>query len=182
MTVVIVYHTIMDKIILLTGNIGSGKSEAARHLAEYHGYWPMKFAGPLKDMLRTMGLSEAHIEGEFKEVKTALLGGKSPREAMESLGSWGRQTFGADHWASMLVGQILAGSHRLIVVDDTRYRNEIAVIKMAFPGKVLVVNIVRPGKGRASKHESANQDLPYDHQIINSGSLQNFHIKLDMLP
>ena len=44
-------------------------------------------------MLYQLGLGEAHIEGALKEVPCELLGGKTPRYAMQTLGTeWGRDT------------------------------------------------------------------------------------------
>lgn len=63
-------------LIALTSNcMGAGKSEAAGHLIAKHGFVPMKFAGPLKDMtraaLRVLGYDpdtvERYVEGDLKE-------------------------------------------------------------------------------------------------------------------
>jgi hypothetical protein len=57
------------RIILgLSGLAGSGKSTAAMHLVKNRGWARVRFAGPLKDMCRALGLSEDEIEGSLKEV------------------------------------------------------------------------------------------------------------------
>jgi putative protein kinase ArgK-like GTPase of G3E family len=80
------------QIIGLTGLMGSGKSLAAQEL-ERIGFTRTRFAGSLKDMMRVLGLTEEEIEGNLKETACALLGGKTPRYAMQTIGTeWGRST------------------------------------------------------------------------------------------
>ena len=51
----------LPKVIVLTGQAGSGKSTIAAQLAT-QGYTVVKFAGPLKDMLRALGLTDAEMD------------------------------------------------------------------------------------------------------------------------
>ena len=60
------------QIIALTGPKGAGKSTVAQHLVDAHGYHRMRFADPVKRMLRAMGLSVEHIDGALKEMPVAL--------------------------------------------------------------------------------------------------------------
>lgn len=118
---------IQPPVIALTGPAGSGKSTASKYLVEKHGYQLVKFAGPLKDMLRAIGLSEAQIEGELKEEPCEWLQGATPRHAMQTLGTqWGRACIGPSFWIELWVrrvNQIIAeGGH--VVVDDCRFPNE----------------------------------------------------------
>lgn len=46
------------KIIAFSGCIGTGKTTAANFLRERYGYALIKFADPLKSMLRALGLTE----------------------------------------------------------------------------------------------------------------------------
>lgn len=81
---------ILPPVIALTGLAGSGKSTASKYLVEKHGYQLVKFAGPLKDMLRAIGFGEDDIEGNGKELSNSLLCDKTPRHAMQTLGTeWG---------------------------------------------------------------------------------------------
>ncbi|MEV4606233.1 AAA family ATPase [Neorhizobium sp. LMR1-1-1.1] len=122
----------MPPIVAFTGQAGSGKSTATRYLVEKHGYTRVKFAGPLKDMMRVIGLSEEQIEGEMKEAGATLLCGESPRHAMQTLGTeWGRKCIGADFWINLWrerVARAWASGGR-VVVDDCRFPNEAAAIR-----------------------------------------------------
>lgn len=57
----------MTKILVLTGEAGAGKSTIARELERLEGFARIRFAGPLKDMVRALGLTEREIEGDLKE-------------------------------------------------------------------------------------------------------------------
>lgn len=144
---------ILPPVIALTGLAGSGKSTASKYLVEKHGYQLVKFAGPLKDMLQAIGLSEGHIEGAHKETELAMLSGHTPRHAMQTLGTeWGRKCMGEDFWTNLWrsrVDGVLAFGGR-VVVDDCRFPNEADEVRKL--GGV-VWRIVGRG-GIAGSHES----------------------------
>lgn len=122
----------LPPIVAFTGPAGSGKSTATRHLIERYGYTLVKFAGPLKDMLRAVGMAEDEIEGSYKETSFAYLCGKTPRHAMQTLGTeWGRKCMGEDFWINLWrrrVEQVFAEAGR-VVVDDCRFPNEAQAIR-----------------------------------------------------
>jgi hypothetical protein len=142
----------LPSVIALCGRAGAGKSFAAEALALY-GYRTVKFAGPLKGMLRALGLTEAEIEGDRKEAPCALLGGKSPRQAMQTLGTeWGRGLIDPELWTrawSLEVEKRLALGQK-VVVDDCRFENELAVVQQF--GRAI--RIRRPGATIAAPHAS----------------------------
>lgn len=121
-------------LIGLIGRKGAGKDTAAEVLLA-QGYENVKFAGALKDMIRCVlayqGVDsitiERMIEGDLKEVPTEYLAGRTPRYAMQTLGTeWGRKLIGEGFWvgATMLrVKAFLAGG-KGVVVTDVRFPNE----------------------------------------------------------
>lgn len=121
----------MTALLGITGKAGSGKSTAAQVLIDA-GWVRIKFADPLKDMLRAIGLTEDQIEGHLKEVPCDLLQGKTPRWAMQSLGTeWGRWCIGERFWMDIARRKIaLAMAAGLnVVVDDVRFENEAHIIR-----------------------------------------------------
>lgn len=169
---------ILPPVIALTGLAGSGKSTASKYLIEKHGYQLVKFAGPLKDMLRAIGLSEAQIEGELKEEPCEWLQGATPRHAMQTLGTqWGRACIGPSFWIELWVrrvNQIIAeGGH--VVVDDCRFPNEADEVRKH--GGV-VWQLVGRG-GIAGSHESEAGCGQADVQIRNIGGIDGLHHQLD---
>lgn len=169
---------ILPPVIALTGPAGSGKSTASKYLVEKYGYQLVKFAGPLKDMLRAIGLSEAQIEGELKEEPCEWLQGATPRHAMQTLGTeWGRKCMGEDFWTNLWRSRVdgaLAFGGR-VVVDDCRFPNEAAEVRK-FGG--VVWQLVGRG-GIAGGHESEAGCGEADVQIRNIGGIDGLHHQLD---
>jgi len=155
----------VSRLIALTGYAGSGKSTVARHLVEAHGFTLVKFAGPLKAMMRCLGLGDREIEGDLKEQSHPVLCGKSPRHAMQTLGTeWGRETIGSQLWVNVAVESTLAAldSGGSVVIDDCRFENECAAVR-GLSGEV--VQITRPGVGRVNEHPSENLPMPTWHWL-----------------
>lgn len=148
----------------ISGRKGSGKSEAAKVLL-HAGWKRVKFADPLKNMLRVMGLDDRHIEGELKELPCDILGGQTPRWAMQSLGTeWGRKMIYDDLWLNLAkreIALVLAQGHN-VVVDDVRFENEAAMLR-DLGGSVLEI---RRGPAPEVTHESekgVTADLVYEN-------------------
>jgi hypothetical protein len=168
-------------IIAFSGLAGSGKSTAAAHLVERHGFERIRFAGPLKDMMRALGLSEREIEGDLKEKPCALLCGHTPRHGMQTLGTeWGRTQLGVNLW----INAWRAAVDRLaptvpVVVDDCRFPNEAEAI-LAAGGDI--VRIVRTGAGvGAAGHSSEGHQLPFVFSIENNGTTDDLFRAVDQL-
>ena len=132
-------------LIALTGPAGCGKSTAAHRLGAWNlgGFHRVRFAGPLKAALRAIGLTEAQVDGDEKEIPCDLLCGKTPRHAMQTLGvEWGRTHIGADLWAraAMAQAEALRASGRPVVIDDCRFDNEAAAVAAAGGHVIYLTN------------------------------------------
>ena len=160
-------------IIGLTGYAGSGKSTAAQILVERHGFTLVKFAGPLKKMMRCLGLGDREIEGDLKETPHPVLNNKTPRYAMQTLGTeWGRDQIGPALWVNVAMEaacKVLDQGGR-VVIDDCRFPNEAAAIKQA-GGTVIKIN--RPGVGPVNGHVSEHLP-PHDLEVFNSRNVAQF--------
>lgn len=148
------------KLIALTGPKGCGKTTVGALVSE----WPNmvcalssarhRFAGPLKAMLRTLGLTEAQVDGNDKETPCELLCGRSPRTAMATLGTeWGRMLIGEDLWvnATMLRVDADLAAGKLVVIDDLRFDNEAAAVRKRGG---LIIQLERPGISYTGEHAS----------------------------
>jgi len=167
-------------IIALVGNAGAGKSTVARYLTEVHGYKVVKFAGPLKAMLRAIGLGDDELEGHLKEVPSSLLCGRTPRHAMVTLGTeWARDHIGVSFWTGLwedTVCRVLDEGGR-VVVDDCRFPNELAAAE-SMGG--VAWHIVRPDHAGSSipTHRSEGAlAAHYDRmpKLVNHGSILDLH-------
>jgi len=152
-------------VVGLVGHKRVGKDTAARALEE-QGFVNLKFAEPLKDMLRVLfkhcgfgpEIIERMIDGDLKEIGIAALGGRSPRYLMETLGTdWGREMVTDDIWVSLTKTKAsLAGK---AVITDVRFENEVEAVREL--GGMLV-RIERPSLPKEIGHAStkAIDDLP----------------------
>lgn len=166
-------------LVGLIGHKGSGKDTAAEVYGQY-GYTNLKFAEPLKDMLRVIfraaGDDEATIErridGDLKEMPCAALRGKTPRFAMQTLGTeWGRDTIGDDIWTNLLA--MRAKAEDMVVVTDVRFPNEVETI-YGLGGRMIGVH--RPDLDPDLSHPSEQFVFEFDpdYSHFNEGNRAEF--------
>jgi hypothetical protein len=167
-------------LIGLTGLAGSGKSEVASILTGPFGFARVKFADPLKNMLRTMladiGHSaadvERYLEGDLKETVVDGLHdfGITARHLMVTLGTeWGRMQVHADLWIQLWKAKAERFAH--VIADDVRFDNEVAAIREA-GGEIW--QVVRPGL-TAAAHASEQLSVVPDRIFHNTGTLLELH-------
>ena len=162
------------RLIGLVGYAGSGKSLVGKMLG-HHGYLRMRYAQVLKGMLYSMGLSEEELDGSLKETPCELLGGKTPRYAMLTLGTeWGRSMIDWDVWVRATMKMVdleLTWPMARVVIDDVRFPNEATAIRER--GGVIW-KIVRPNITPGSSHisETGQDEIVPDLVIENSGTEQ----------
>lgn len=164
----------LPRVVALTGAAGSGKSTAADYLVRQHGYERVKFAGPLKAAMAAMGFSQEQIEGHLKETPCAWLNFKTPRHAMQTLGTeWGRTCIGEDFWAELWVhhaNNALAVGGR-VVVDDCRFPNEAAAVRSL--GGVIIK--LEGRGGIAGSHASEAGCGTWDGVVENDGCVTDLY-------
>jgi hypothetical protein len=169
-------------IIGLSGVAGAGKSFAALHLTERRGFRRIRFAEPLKAMLRTLGCSNEELDGAAKEAPCPALCGRTPREAMQTLGTeWGRQLIHPDLWLEAWRRRVAAVAEfapaAQIVVDDVRFLNEAEAI-WRLGG--MIWRIDREGaRGGAPAHVSEAMPFGCDRRVWNAGEADAFRAALD---
>ena len=174
-------------IIALSGRAGCGKSTAAAYLAEHHGFARVRFAGPLKAMVRTFlaeigtpdDVIERMIEGDLKEVPSAAFSGASPRRVMQTLGTeWGREqissTLWTDAWRSAAKAALAWAPG--VVVEDCRFENEGAAV---IDAGGVIVRIERPGLAPLAGDHISERGLDLGWRVHNDGPPEILHARLD---
>ena len=166
----------MTKIIGITGIAGSGKSTIADILVRDFGFVRVKMAGPLKSMLRAIGLGDEHLEGDLKTASIHMLCGKTPRHAMQTLGTeWGRECIGPDFWVNVWCENVWHaleyGECGGVVCDDIRFANEADAVRR-IGGEIWGVSRdgVLPGT-HSSETELAH--IAPDVLIHNGGTIED---------
>jgi len=170
-------------IVSFVGEIGSGKSTAAKYLVEHWGFTYLRFAGPLKDMLYALGLSKDQVDGNLKEVPCDALLGKTPRWAMQSLGTeWGRDCIGNGFWMGLWKQRAkkIVDSGRCVVVDDCRFENEHYAIQDLGGVQIRILRDPLVGAER-SPHVSEAFRVPSDLQIPNIDTVDFLYENIDQV-
>lgn len=168
------------RLIALTGYAGSGKSTVAEHLARAHGYRRIRFADPLKDMLKVgFGLTDEHVNGGLKETPLDVLGGRSPRQAMQTLGTeWGRETMHPELWVRAWRARVDASTAG-VVVEDLRFLNEARMVR-ARGGEIWRIH--RPGCSAGGHISEQELDRITPRAVItNDGEIEELYPLIDYL-
>ena len=171
-------------IVGIIGKKQSGKSAIGSHLVHLRGYTVLPMAETLKRMLVEMGVPRANLYGteEEKEMPLEMLGGKTARKAMQTLGTeWGRNCIEFDLWAKMWMKsarRLIESGCSSIVCDDVRMYNECDAIEKLGG---LLIYVQRPGIATADGHfsELHIENLPYHYKIVNDGDLDDLRAKVD---
>lgn len=164
----------MPKLIGLIGPIGAGKTTAAAYLEAMWFFKRLRFADPLKEMLQALGLGGRDLDGDLKETPHPRLCGRTPRHAMQTLGTeWGRRLIAPELWIEAMrfrLDEYFARPHATgAVVDDVRFPNEVALLR-SLGGAIWRIT----GRGDASPglHVSEHhwREVKPDAEIDNSGT------------
>ena len=157
-------------IIAFKGKGGSGKSTAAKMLVD-QGYVKTSFAEPMRRMLEAIGVEcDAMTDTERKEAPLGVLSGKSPRVALQMLGTeWGRAldpNFWVNLWGIKAAGILALGQN--VVLDDCRFPNEAEAIRKLGGFVIEVVcNEDEVATVGIAGHASETQDFEPDITVVN---------------
>lgn len=172
------------RVIAICGRAQSGKSTLAEMMEAEAGYEIMSFADPIKNMLmsmgRDLGMFERHLYGSNvdKNEPLEVLGGKSARFAMQTIGTEWRELIDKNLWVNHLHMRLLKTKSNRTVIDDTRFEHE---YKHLIDNGVLVIGIERPGQGTSNgTHASETWDFKSTGMpvIQNDGSLTDLWAKV----
>jgi hypothetical protein len=171
------------QIVGITGLKRSGKDTCAEYLVNRYAFDRHSFAQPLKDMLSVLMncvdcndryYSEMHKEESIPGINASY------RKLAQTLGTeWGRRMIDDNIWVNMLDAN--TEYVEKIVVSDVRFDNEAKWVK---DNGGIIIKVTRPVlKSSKDNHPSEQgiDDSYVDHNIINDGTIEALHVKLDAL-
>jgi len=166
----------MINLIGLTGLKQSGKTTAARYLRDTFAYHQADFASPIRSMVADMIGTTVEAMEQIKEQPHPVLGGRTPRYAMQSLGTeWGRQMIHPDVWVLAMTQQIRTSPR--LVIADVRFDNEAELI-LRHGGHII--EIIRPGLTRDPHASEAGISRHYIRTtIVNDASRIHLYDRID---
>ena len=127
-----------EKLIMLVGNIGCGKSVAAEILTKF-GFKEDMFAAPLKEFARIIGFTETQVYGtQAEKLSVNQFWGVSGREFLQKFGSEvcrnalpkaipNMQMNARTLWARVVEQKIF--KYPLLVMSDGRFEDEAKLVK-----------------------------------------------------
>lgn len=167
----------MPRLIAIHGLKESGKSTTADRLVDAHGFVRVKMAEALKNMVRVLlraagyddEFIERCVEGDLKSHPIEVLGGKTTRYVMQTLGTEWRDMILETLWvgiAARKIETLLASGHS-VVVDDLRFTHEVATLRRFSPEFWVVTRGDAHLKEPADAHPS-ERPLPAEifHRVI----------------
>ena len=172
------------KLIGLTGRAGSGKDTAADYLVQNYGFVKYSFAGPLKEMLKVIGVDCDNRD--TKERKHPVFG-VSPRRMAQTLGTeWMRECIHGSGWV-LLADQFIKTQIELnnlddvpqvkgIVISDVRFENEARFIRSKNGMIIHVVRDTAPVESHAS--EAGVKFLDVDRCLMNDKTVPDLQRRL----
>jgi hypothetical protein len=163
------------RLIAFCGVKQSGKDTAGKVFVS-NGHIPISFAEPMKDMVRALlryrGVRwneiERMMEGDLKEIPTPAFGGKTPRVAMQTLGSeWGRELLADSLWTESLGSRMKLLGQNNYVLTDCRLQSEAKYLR---ENGFTLVRVLRPGLPQSADSHQTEAEinaLPVDDEIVN---------------
>lgn len=172
------------KVIGISGKARSGKDTVADYIAERLEYAKRySFAGPLKEAVSNLfdiPLNDLN-EGDREKILPEF--GLSVRQILQRFGTeCMREQFDQDFWINKAKRNVSKLSdEEIIVISDVRFENEAKFCRE----DGILIHVQRPslsGEVGDAGHASENGvhiDNESDYIIINDGSIQDLHRKID---
>lgn len=179
------------KLIGISGKKQHGKDTIADHLVANYGFTKVRFADAVREValdidplvsaatiagaLRTYRLSDFVESQGWDEAK------KHPevRRTLQRVGTEAIRKQMPDFWTTVA----LQKAHEVngpVVICDVRFKNEVEAVDAWEPGSPTI-RVIRPGMPDNDDHisETALDDYPFEHVIMNDGTIEDLHRKVD---
>jgi hypothetical protein len=171
------------QIVGITGLKRSGKDTSAEYLVNRYAFDRYSFAQPLKDMISVLMncvdsndkyFSELHKEENIPGINASY------RKLTQTIGTeWGRHMIDDNIWVNMLAANTEYVDK--IVISDVRFDNEAKWVKK---NGGIIIKVTRPVLKSSKDNHPSEQGIDesyIDHNIINDGTIDSLHSKLDAI-
>ena len=169
-------------LIAIAGKKGAGKDTLASFFIAA-GYRQYRFADPLKQMLKTMlAFTDATpmeidrmIDGDLKEVPSYWFGNKTPREAMQYLGTEWRDHLAQDLWMRIFKfrSSLYDGPQ---IITDCRFVHEFAEIRKLGGTVIKIHRDVAATVGATHASENEIDQIEADINVFNDGTIDDLRV------
>lgn len=162
-------------IIGITGSARSGKDTAAKFLSETYNYDIKSFAAPIRLFVSNLiGINDPNIFDSIKDKPNILLSNKTPRYAMQTLGTeWGRKMISDTIWIDTCLSNC-----KNTIISDVRFDNE---AKAILEKGGIIIRIVRPNINISENTHISEKGISENyivHTIENNADLSTFKTKV----
>lgn len=172
-------------LIGITGRKQAGKDTLAARLTAAHGFTPVAFADPMRDMALAL---DPLVDGHYRLSELVKAQGwdvakescYEVRRTLQRLGTEaGRGVLGESVWVDAAMRRVDAidGS---VVVTDVRFPNEADAIREAGG---IIVRVTRPGQVLGDTHpsETSMDGYPVHVEVTNDGTIEQLWAAADVI-
>lgn len=173
----------MHQVIAICGNKCSGKDTLANYICAKYDYKNVKFAGPLKEALKSLfGFTNSQMETD-KEVIDPFWQ-TTPRKVMQFIGTevmqYKLQELLPDIERTFFARRLVSCYPTdKIVISDLRFTHEYETIKKAY-NDIQIIKIIRNTQ-QTDMHISENEisTIPHDVLLINNGTKEELYAQFE---
>ena len=178
----------MNRPILLTGLMGSGKTSVAERLTSEHSYTRVSMATWIKETVKK------HYGLELID-KSKFINDKSMRTILQEVGMYMRDIDPLWH-IQEVCNQIFYNDNKLFVIDDVRFKNEVEVLSKIYNCMVIKIkcdktkrleqirsrdNVVPTENQMNDSSELEVNKIPYDYVITNNGTIDELFDRVNQI-
>lgn len=176
--------------VLITGKAESGKDTIGDYLRREYNFRTDALAAPIKRLVEDVFVlpHEVVYDRELRERPLPQPWDRwTVRSLLQRIGTeMFREHISPDIWVLSLLERTKRELSANWAVTDVRFPNEQSIIQERYPGLVVSIKVVRPGrdgstKGGIAGHASESFDLTADYVVTNEGSFDDLYSQIDMI-
>lgn len=146
-------------LFAVVGHPGSGKDTVADFLRQQFRFQSMALADPLREVVARIYPLDLHrlkFDLEYKETPMGCLGGHTPRQALQIIGTEGFRRINRKTWTNYLE-RLIFHQPRSVVVTDLRFEDEYDWFVKEMGGTVIAID-------RKSAEEAISSRAPHSSE------------------